>query len=136
MKVLTACIIVLALAGVLISAMALKEHYSNEASPCKINDKWDCGAVNHSPYAVFHGFPVAGIGIMGYAMIIALAGRARLVTAIAAVIGLGFALWLTQIEARVLLVWCIYCVSSQIIIFLIAVLAVIEAIMARRRANA
>jgi len=136
MKVLTACIIVLALAGVLISAMALKEHYSNEASPCKINDKWDCGAVNHSPYAVFHGFPVAGIGIMGYAMIIALAGRARLVTAIAAVIGLGFALWLTQIEARVLLVWCIYCVSSQIIIFLIAVLATIEAIMGRRRANA
>ena len=136
MKFLTAAIIVLALAGVMVSAMALKEHYSNEASPCQINDKWDCGAVNHSPYAVFHGFPVAGIGIMGYALLIALAGRLRIATAIAAVIGLGFALWLTQIEARVLLVWCVYCVSSQVIIFTIAVLAVIAAIMGRRRTTA
>src|SRR5437016_3588720 len=45
----------LSLAGVLVSAFVLREHYSNETSPCKINDVWDCGTVNHSPYAEFRG---------------------------------------------------------------------------------
>ena len=136
MKLVTAAVIVLALAGVLVSTMALKEHYSNEVSPCKINDVWDCGTVNHSPYAVFHGVPVAGIGVMGYAVLAALAGRARMLTAIAATGGLGFALWLTYIEKSILRVWCLYCVASQIIILAIAALALIDVAMQRRRAAA
>lgn len=128
--------VVLALAGVVVSTLALKEHYNTEASPCNINDKWDCGAVNHSPYAVFHGIPVATIGILGYALLAALAGRFPLLTALAALGALGFALWLTSIEARVLLVWCIYCVTSQVIIALITVLAFIAVALNRRRRTA
>ncbi len=131
-RYLTAIIVVLALAGVVVSSLALKEHYNTETSPCKINEKWDCGTVNHSPYAVFYGVPVAIIGIVGYALLAALAGRFPLLTAIAAIGACGFALWLTSIEWRILLVWCIYCVTSQGIIVLIAALAVTAAVLERR----
>jgi vitamin-K-epoxide reductase (warfarin-sensitive) len=38
-------IAVLALAGIVVSSFALREHYRTEPSPCSINDRWDCGAV-------------------------------------------------------------------------------------------
>ena len=53
--------------------MALREHYRTDTSPCSINEKWDCGIVNHSPYAVLWGVPVATIGIVGYLLLGALA---------------------------------------------------------------
>jgi uncharacterized membrane protein len=51
--------IVLALIGIAVSSLALREHYRTDVSPCDINAKWDCGIVNHSPYAVIRGVPVA-----------------------------------------------------------------------------
>lgn len=136
MKILTVLIVLLALAGVVVSAMALKEHYSNEPSPCKINEIWDCGAVNKSPYAVYRGVPVAGIGIVGYALLAALAGRQRLLTALLALGALGFALRLTYIEWKVLMTWCMWCVSSQGIILALAILALVQAGLGVRRARA
>ncbi len=44
---------------------------------------------------------------------------------IASVAGFGFALYLTYIEAHELMTWCILCLLSQGIIFLICVLAVV-----------
>jgi uncharacterized membrane protein len=110
-----------ALAGVVISTLALRIHYSTETQPCSINEKWDCGIVNHSPYSEFAGFPVAAIGIAGYlAMaVLALLGR-RIMVAVLAVIGLAFAVYLSQ---DVLMVWCLYCVISQGIILLLAALS-------------
>ena len=52
--------------GMVLSSLALREHYRTEDSPCHINDVWDCGEVNHSPYASLFGVPVAVIGIAGY----------------------------------------------------------------------
>ena len=69
-------IVLLALAGIVVSGLALKVHYDTGSEPCRINDKWDCGVVNHSPYAVFHGVPVAAIGIAGY-LLIAILGFLR-----------------------------------------------------------
>src|ERR1039457_3745555 len=66
-------LIVLAVAGIAASSLALREHYRTDPSPCSINEKWDCGIVNHSPYALFHGIPVAVIGIAGYLLLGALA---------------------------------------------------------------
>jgi uncharacterized membrane protein len=113
-----------ALAGVVISTLALRIHYSTETQPCSINEKWDCGIVNHSPYSEFAGFPVAAIGIAGYlAMaVLALLGR-RIMVAVLAVIGLAFAVYLSHIEKDVLMVWCLYCVISQGIILLLAALS-------------
>src|ERR1700733_8994402 len=116
----------LALAGVIVASLALHVHYSTDTEPCSINERWDCGIVNHSPYAVIGPVPVAAIGIAGYAMILvlALARRRRLVLA-AAVVGLGFSLYLTHIEKDVLLVWCVYCVCSLGIISLISLFALV-----------
>jgi len=117
-------IALLALAGVVVAWLALRVHYSTETEPCSINEKWDCGIVNHSPYAVMGSVPVAAIGIAGYAvmLVLALARRKRLVLA-AALAGLGFSLYLTHIEKDVLLVWCVYCVTSLGIISLISLSA-------------
>ncbi len=117
-------IALLALAGVVVAGMALHVHYSTDTQPCSINEKWDCGIVNHSPYAVIGPAPVAAIGIAGYAMllVLALAKQKRLVLT-AAVVGLGFSLYLTHIEKDILLVWCVYCVTSLGIISLISLAA-------------
>ena len=117
--------VLLATLGVVVSALALREHYRTEGdAPCSINERWDCGIVNHSPYAMLAGIPVAVLGIAGYLLIGALAWRRafRLLLA-AALIGLAFSLYLARIEAHVLGVWCIYCVISLGDISLITVLA-------------
>ena len=115
---------ILAVAGMVVSYLALRVHYSTESTPCSINEKWDCGIVNHSPYAVIHGVPVAAIGIAGYLAIAVLAlARRRGLLLIATVIGMGFALYLSNIEARVLGVWCVYCVTSQGIIAVLMILS-------------
>ena len=119
----------LALLGLLASAAALREHYRTDTSPCSINDKWDCGTVNHSSYAVFVHVPVADIGIAGYLLVGILAlKRAWRVALFASVVGLGFSLYLTNIEATKLLVWCIYCVISLAIISLITLMNLLMAL--------
>jgi vitamin-K-epoxide reductase (warfarin-sensitive) len=107
-------LILLAGLGVVASSLALREHYRTYGdSPCSINDKWDCGIVNHSPYAILLGIPVADIGIAGYLLIAVLAWkRAYRLLLAALLLALGFSLYLARIEARVLGVWCIYCVAS------------------------
>jgi uncharacterized membrane protein len=122
----------LAIAGIVASTLALRIHYSMDAPPCDINAHWDCGIVNHSRYSVMHGVPVAAIGMAGYAIIaiLALARRYRLLLA-ASVAGLAFALYLTSIEARILQIWCLYCVISQTIIALITLLSIAAAIRSR-----
>jgi uncharacterized membrane protein len=116
----------LALAGMVAAALALREHYRAEASPCSVNEKWDCGAVNKSPFAVIGGVPVAIIGIAGYLLLLVLAitKRWRLLAA-AAVPALAFSLYLAHIEKDVLGIWCIYCVISLGIISLITLLSLI-----------
>ncbi|MGA9673532.1 MAG: hypothetical protein WBQ94_30350 [Terracidiphilus sp.] len=38
-------IVLLALAGVTVSILALRVHYSNKTEPCAINEKWGCGGI-------------------------------------------------------------------------------------------
>ena len=123
-------LLVLAVVGLAASVAALREHYNTGTSPCSINDVWDCGVVNHSPYSVLAGVPVAAIGIGGYALLAALAWKkAWRLLLVAALIGLMFSLYLTYIEARVLEVWCIYCVISLTMISLISVVGFIQVLI-------
>ncbi len=117
-------LVLLAVLGIVVSALALREHYRTDSSPCSINERWDCGIVNHSPYAMLAGVPVAIFGIAGYLLMGVLSWRRayRLVLA-AALVGLAFSLYLANIEAHVLGVWCIYCVISLGDISLITLLA-------------
>jgi uncharacterized membrane protein len=113
-------IAVFALAGAVVSGLALQVHYSVATSPCSINEKWDCGVVNHSPYATIQGIPVALLGILGYLIMVWLSlARQRAVLLLTSLAGLGFSLYLAHIERDVLGVWCLYCVISLAIIALI-----------------
>jgi vitamin-K-epoxide reductase (warfarin-sensitive) len=128
-------LVVLAALGMVVSALALREHFRTEGdSPCSINERWDCGIVNHSPYAMLAGIPVAVLGIAGYLLMGALAWRRayRLLQA-AALVGLAFSLYLARIEAHVLGVWCIYCVISLADISLITLLALATTLASWRR---
>jgi vitamin-K-epoxide reductase (warfarin-sensitive) len=119
----------LAVLGIAVSSLALREHYRTDTSPCSINEKWDCGIVNHSPYAVLWGVPVAAIGMAGYLLLGLLAlkrwYRLLLLLSLAA---LAFSLYLAHIEAHVLGVWCIYCVASLGVISAFSLLVLATAV--------
>jgi uncharacterized membrane protein len=150
-------IALLAVAGVVVSSLALQVHYSNAVEPCDINSRWDCGIVNHSSFATLNGLwwhlresrhpemegtpaprtgvPVAAVGIAAYLAIFVLAlFRRRWWVVLFALGGLVFALYLSNIEAHVLEVWCLYCVISQFLIASIALLSVVWLFFRRRRA--
>jgi vitamin-K-epoxide reductase (warfarin-sensitive) len=130
-------LLLLALAGVIDSSLALKIHYDTGTEPCSINEHWDCGIVNHSPFSEIHHVPVAAIGILGYLVLAVLAlARRPLLLLLASGVGLAFAIHLSGIEKNVLEVWCLYCVISQAIIALITLLSLAWLAMsqvARRR---
>jgi uncharacterized membrane protein len=116
-------LVLLAILGIVASGLALREHYRTDPSPCSINEKWDCGIVNHSPFALFYGVPVAVIGMGGYLVLALLAmRRAYLWMAPLVTIALVFAVHLADIEKYVLGVWCIYCAISLGIISLLTLL--------------
>lgn len=131
-------IAVLALAGAVVSGLALQVHYTVGTAPCSINEKWDCGIVNHSSYSLIAGIPVAMIGIAGYLGLLWLAlARQRVVLLLASLAGLGFSLYLSHVERDIIGVWCLYCVISLAIIAAIPLLSVIWVFLeaAKRRRN-
>ena len=118
-------LVLLALLGVVVSALALREHYRTDASPCSINERWDCGIVNHSPYATLKGIPVATIGMAGYFLLGILALRKAYAWMLPFVtVAFAFAIHLADVESMVLGVWCIYCVISLGIITLMTLLVI------------
>ena len=126
-------LLILAVLGVTVSSLALREHYRDYGdAPCDINAHWDCGVVNHSPYAMLPNhasdwplpfqIPVAALGMIGYIVMGALAFlRSYRLLLVPTFAGLTFSLYLANIEAHVLGVWCIYCVISLGIIALMSV---------------
>jgi uncharacterized membrane protein len=157
MRILRVLIIILAVAGVLVSCFALREHYREGVAPCDINSTWDCGAVNHSPFAQFSGLislispstsnfvaehspftaaiPVAVFGILGYAAIAACALRRRWWLVLLLTTGaVGFSIYLTYIEARVLETYCIWCVTSAAIVALTEIASIAAVVRNRKTA--
>ena len=123
-------IAVLAAVGVLVSSLSLYHHYAkSKTSYCDFSETVNCDIVNRSEYSKVMGIPVAGIGILGYLGLLALATVYRTkaetpgMVFLGAVAGLGFALYLTYIEGFVLQAWCILCLSSLTLIFSITVLS-------------
>ena len=122
----------LTLLGFIASGLALREHYRTDSSPCSINERWDCGIVNHSPFAMLAGIPVAVIGMAGYVFLALLAlKRAYRLFLAAALVGLSFSLYLAHVEAHILGVWCVYCVASLAAISLLTLLSLGTIVISR-----
>ncbi len=133
-------LLILAVLGIIASSLALREHYREYGdSPCSINERWDCGVVNHSPFAVLGGvfeqmgihtrvpilsaMPVATAGILGYILMGAVAFFRKYRWLLLLTVGsLGFSLFLAHIEKDLLGVWCVYCVISLGLICLMTLL--------------
>jgi vitamin-K-epoxide reductase (warfarin-sensitive) len=138
-------LIILALIGIASASLALREHYRTYGdAPCDINAHWDCGIVNHSPYAVLpqgspNGIPVAVIGIAGYLVLGIFAWRRayRIMLALA-VPALAFSLYLASLEAspNKLGVWCLYCAISLGVISAMTLLLVIVVLIRTLRTRA
>ena len=126
----------LACAGIWVSILALRVHNQapGEAPPCAVTEKFDCGAVNHSRFAVLpprtfdepagtRHLPIAILGIVGYSLmaLVALSGRLWILFHLTE-IGFMMAAFLTYLEAYVLQKWCIYCLWSQGIVATLLVL--------------
>ena len=152
----------LALAGMVAAILARREHYRTEGqSPCSVNERWDCGAVNKSRFASMGGvfdkltnrntipsddakprfeairkIPVADVGIAGYILLglLALMRRWRLLAA-AAILAFAFSCYLAYIEKYILEKWCIYCVISLGMITAITLLSLIALVMDWRRSG-
>jgi vitamin-K-epoxide reductase (warfarin-sensitive) len=127
-------LVLFTLLGFTASGLALREHYRTDSSPCSINERWDCGIVNHSPFAMLAGVPVAVIGMAGYVLLAALAlKRAYRLFLAAALVGLSFSLYLAHVEAHILGVWCVYCVASLAAISLLTLLSLGTIVVSRTR---
>ena len=148
MRLLRVLIALLAVAGAVVSVLALRVHLQDPgaAPPCAVDEHWDCGSVNHSRFAVFPPrsfdedpnakghLPVAIAGIAGYMVIalLALLGRSFWTFELSQV-GLFLALGLTFVEKYILQKWCIYCVWSQSIMAAIFLLSCANLLVARRQ---
>lgn len=129
-RVLFALIASLSLAGVVVSSISLQRHYAKSVTPyCDFNQRFSCDIVNRSEYSSIMGIPVAGIGLVGYGLLLVLSTylHARAETANrllgAALAGLAFALYLTYVEAFILETWCILCLISLALISMISLAA-------------
>ncbi|MEK7546085.1 MAG: vitamin K epoxide reductase family protein [Patescibacteria group bacterium] len=108
-------------AGLLVSLYALKQHYAPlGGGACNVSATFNCDLVNRGQYGEIFGFPVAGIGVIGYVMLGIVAmhfsrtkdpviGKALLAMLAGGVV---FSVYLTYLEAFVIYAWCLICLAS------------------------
>jgi uncharacterized membrane protein len=111
--------------GLAIAGYLTAVHYDGGSPVCAIAH--GCATVQQSEYAELAGVPVALLGLLGYAAILVTLLRddepARMATALLALSGAGFSLWLTYVEVFTLEAICIWCVGSAVCMLLLAILA-------------
>jgi uncharacterized membrane protein len=122
-------IMIFAVLGLIVAGYSLFHNQGFASGEfCSIGETFDCDVVNKGPYSKLFGVPVSLIGILGYAFLFAAAWlkkrepKDRMLTLMLvgpATVGLGFTLYLTALEAFVLHVWCLLCLTSQIMMALI-----------------
>src|SRR3981081_2845365 len=72
-RILLVPIAVLALAGMIVSAVSLQRHYAKSAtSYCEFGEKFNCDIVNRSEYSSVMGIPVSLVGVAGYGLLLTL----------------------------------------------------------------
>jgi uncharacterized membrane protein len=119
--------IVLALIGLGIAGYLTYVHYRGIKVLC-VSGGGGCEQVQASRYSKLGGVPVATIGLVGYAAILAslaLRGEtARLATVALTIMGWAFSAYLTGRELLTIHAICQWCVGSAVVMTLLVVLAV------------
>ena len=135
-KRLTQITLAFIVVGLLVSIyMTIFKITSNE-SMC-IGSK-DCSVVNASRYSEVNGVPVAMIGVVGYASLLALLWfgtrpgffqqNGSMIFFGVSLIGFLFTAFLVYVEIALLKAYCPFCITSQVSMTIIFILAVIRLI--------
>jgi uncharacterized membrane protein len=115
--------IVLALIGLGVAGYLTYVHYEGIEPVCGLGG--DCEKVQTSEWADLAGVPVALLGLIGYATILATLfverEEALIAGALVALVGFGFSAYLTYRELFSIDAICPWCVASAVIMTLLAI---------------
>ena len=115
--------IVLALIGLGIASYLTYVHYEGIHPVCGLGG--NCEKVQSSEWSKLAGIPVAVLGLIGYAVIFVSlfvpGEEALIVGALTALVGFGFSAYLTYRELFTIDAICPWCVSSAVIMTLLAI---------------
>jgi uncharacterized membrane protein len=118
---------VLSTAGAAVAGYLVYARYTDTTLACVTGG---CEIVQRSDYAVLAGVPVAVLGLVAYLVLLATAFStselARLVGAVVAVSGALFAAYLLYAQIVVIDAVCQWCVTSDVLIALLAVTCVLR----------
>jgi uncharacterized membrane protein len=124
--------IVISAVGIAIAGYLTYVHYAGITPVCEIAH--GCEKVQTSEWSKVAGVPVAVLGLLGYAGILAalfVPGETGATAAAAiALIGAGFSVYLTYREVFTIDAICIWCVASAVLMTTLAIVTVVR--LARR----
>jgi uncharacterized membrane protein len=126
-RTLRTAMLVLTAVGLAVASYLTYIHYAGIKPVCTAGGS--CEKVQTSVYADLAGVPVALIGLIGYAAILASllvrqTETSRLATAALTTVGLGFSAYLTYRELFSIHAICEWCVSSAVIMTMLTGLAI------------
>ncbi len=123
-RILRAALVALSLAGAAVSGYVLYARWTDAGLLCSTGG---CETVQSSEYSQLLGVPVAALGLVGYLVMGALASardpRARTAVAALALAAAGFGGYLLVVQLTVIDAVCDWCLASDAISSLIAVVA-------------
>ncbi|HEY5984503.1 MAG TPA: vitamin K epoxide reductase family protein [Anaerolineales bacterium] len=133
-RLLTRTSLVLAALGILVSAYMTVYKVTDNQTMCLGNG--GCSVVNSSVYSEVYGIPVALVGVLGYAAILAslfssgrrgmLGDYAVLITFGLCLAGFLFTVYLIYVEIALIHALCPFCITSQVIMTLLFAISVIR----------
>jgi len=125
----------LSVCGIVVSGYLAYKRIAGGSLACT---RWaECDVVNNSVYSKLFGIPISFIGLAAYLLLLALAlaalwtagGTQRQILLLSLLLslgGVGFSVYLTYIEIYLIEALCSWCVTSAIIITLLAILGVVN----------
>ena len=133
-------IIVLSVIGLGIAGYLTWVHYADVKIVC-VAGGGGCEKVQTSDYAELAGIPVAVLGVLGYAGILASVlfrpdETGRLASAFLALVGFGFSMYLTWTELTRIHAICQWCVASAVCMTALMILTLVRLLYVEPRSSA
>jgi uncharacterized membrane protein len=135
-KRLTQITVALAILGLLVATYMTIYKFTANDNMCL--GSGDCSTVNASRYSEVNGIPVALIGLLGYAAILAIHWLERrneffeangsMIFFGISLVGFLFTLWLIYVEIALIKALCPFCLASQFIMTIIFILSIVRVV--------